>query len=219
MISLNLSNMDERLAEALEHIEDIKDKISDQQYKSIIDGLMIGHSTTDESKKSDQIANQQYVQSLQEQYSGGSASGNSVSGWNLYELPYINGYQYQHSQVPDQIDLPLLIKGENHITRGMVSLFCQNNPENHLDNRVKIQHKKDFLHRNNDLFRLYLPETGEWSVWLNTRSHIKRMIWDKIELSDSQILSIYSIIEDNGSPSVVASERYVLSPKIKVRIK
>ena len=209
--------MDSRLENALEQLDSLleKEAVTDQQYKLIIEGLMIGHNSTKESAKSQARIQADYVSSLQRQYLNSPIN----PGYQYYNADILGGYSAPAAR-PTVRTFNLNIRCTNNI-HTKINFFVdidERNPLLPLHVTYAVQHSRQYVNGNpQELYRLYSNST--WGVWLGSRNHIKRQIWDVLDLTDSQILAIYNIVESDGAPNTIHESKYILMPKTRVRLK
>ena len=212
-----LIKMDPRLENALEQLDGLleQEAVTDQQYKLIIEGLMIGHDSTKQSAQSQAQIQADYVSSLHRQYLNSPIH----PGYQHYNADILGGYAPPTAR-PTVNTFNLNIKCTNNI-HAKINFFVDINertsvyPE-HVS--CAIQHSRQYTHGSpQELYRLY--SHGTWGVWLGSRNHIRRQVWDVLGLTDSQILAIYNIVESDGAPSTINESKYILMPKRRVQLK
>ena len=208
--------MDKRLEQALEQVEGLRasEALTDQQYKLIIEGLMVGHKGTSQSAESDAITQADYVASLHRQYMNSPIN----PGYQYYNPDILGGYA-PHAVAPNINTFNVNIKCNADIHVKMEFFVDRNvSPTTPSNIYYAIQHTRTNLHgQAQDLYRFY--SHGTWGVWLGSRNHIKRQIWEVLGLNDSQILAIYDIVQSDGAPSTIHESKKILMPRKRVRIK
>jgi hypothetical protein len=213
--------MDSRLSDALEQVEGLlaNEALTDQQYKLIIEGLMVGHNATKESAESNTRIQADYVASLHRQY----MNSPDHPGYSYYNADILGGYAAPVTP-PDinTFNVNIQCNGGNYNADIHVKMEffvnIESTPEMPANICYALQHSRQYLHgQSQDLYRFY--SHGTWGVWLGSRNHVKRQIWQHLGLSDSQILAIYNIVQSDGAPSTIYESKRVLLPRKRVRLK
>jgi hypothetical protein len=206
--------MDSRLAAALDQVEGLlaSESLTDQQYKLIIEGLMIGHNSTKESTESNTRIQADYEASLHRHYMESPDPGD-----NYYNADILGGYAASITPDINTFNINIKCEGDIHVKMGFFVNIESASVAMPVNIEYALQHTRQYLHGQSlELYRFY--SHGTWGVWLGSRNHIKRQIWEHL-ISDSQIRAIYNIVQSDGAPSTISESNSVLMPRKKARFR